>query len=193
MNEMTLQARRQAIQRARALLNEKPVFIDTETTGLDKTSEIVEISIVDIDGNIVHETLVKPSQSIPPSVSSIHHITNEMVEGKPTWPVAWFTIRTHLFGKAIGIYNEDFDLRMMRQSHERYKQPWKENLNTFCVMKLFAQYLGEWDRYRNSYRYVKLEQAGRYCKIDIPNSHRASDDTRLTVEVFKFIANTEMP
>lgn len=193
MNEMTAQARRQAILHARDIQSNNPVFLDTETTGLDKNSEIVEISIIDLEGNILFESLVKPNQPISAEVSKIHGITDKMIANSQTWPVLWFTIRTHLFGRMIGMYNEEFDMRMMQQSHERYKLPWKENLNTFCVMKLFAQYLGEWDRYRNSYRFVKLDEARRYCGLSIPNSHRATDDTRLTIEVFKYIAKSELP
>ena len=68
-----------AIQTAARWIAEKPVYIDTETTGLEKTDEIVEFSIVDFDGSILYSSLVKPSKPIPTEASRIHGITNEMV------------------------------------------------------------------------------------------------------------------
>lgn len=37
----------------RKLLSEDTVFIDTETTGLEKDSEIIELTILDVAGNII--------------------------------------------------------------------------------------------------------------------------------------------
>ena len=42
--------RRTAIDLARTLITERAVFLDTETTGLDAASEVVEICIVDVEG-----------------------------------------------------------------------------------------------------------------------------------------------
>ena len=36
-----------------ALIHEKPVIIDTETTGLRNSDEIIEIAVVDIDGTVL--------------------------------------------------------------------------------------------------------------------------------------------
>jgi len=51
--------------KAREIIALKPFYIDTETTGLTRTDEIVEFSIVDYDGTELYSKLVKPVQSIP--------------------------------------------------------------------------------------------------------------------------------
>ncbi len=183
------QRQMRAVQMARDVLSQRPVYLDTETTGLDKNAEIVEISVLDTDGSVLFESLVRPSQPIPSVVSRIHHITDRMVATAPTWPVIWLTLRPHLVSRTIVIYNEDFDVRMMQQSHARYRVPWKERLSTFCLMKLYAQFKGEWSPTRNSYRYFSLESAGQECGIDLPNSHRSSDDTRLTHALLGYLAS----
>lgn len=183
--------RQQVIQQARQWINEKPVYIDTETTGLDKTAEIVEIAVINHDGSTLYESLVRPSRPIPPDLVSIHGIDNHMVEKAPTFPVVWATLRSLLLDRKIAVYNAEFDLRMMRQSYEIYKLPWKERLITFDIMQLYAAYRGEWDTTRRSYRYFKLEEAGRSLQIPLPNSHRAADDARLTRALLHSIAGVD--
>ncbi len=112
-----------------------------------------------------------------------------MVKNAPAWPVAWLRIRPLLLNRVIVIYNEEFDVRMMQQSHARYRQPWIDRLSTFCMMKLYAQFKGEWMAARRSYRNFKLEEAGRECGISLPNSHRSTDDTRLTHALMEYLAN----
>jgi DNA polymerase III subunit epsilon len=185
--------RQQAIQTARQAILQKPVYLDTETTGLDRNDEIIEISIVDEDGLVLLESFVKPTQPIPADVIHVHGITNEMVRQAPSWPVLWMRVRSVLFGRLLAIYNADFDLRMMQQTHARHRIPWKENFKSIDIMKLYSDYRGEWDSVRRSMRYHSLDSAGRYCKISIPNSHRATDDTLLARAVLHYIADSNLP
>src|SRR5436190_21709188 len=67
-------------------LESDSVILDTETTGLSKGSEIVEFSMIDMKGNVLIDTLVRPSQPIPEEVTKINNITNEIVADAPTWP-----------------------------------------------------------------------------------------------------------
>jgi DNA polymerase III subunit epsilon len=173
---------------ARKKLAERPVYLDTETTGLDRSDEIVEIAIVDDTGDCLYQSLVRPSKKIPAESIRIHGISNEMVQTARPWPILWPVIRTHLIGRLIVIYNADFDLRMMQQSHSAYKLPWRENLNALCVMNLYAQYHGEWDQARRGYRNVKLDVARQQCGLELPNSHRALADAQLARALFHYIA-----
>jgi len=191
LNSSTQSVRQRAIEVARKVCAAKPVYVDTETTGLNRTDEIIEISIVDDDGSVLLETLVKPSQPIPPDATRIHGITNQEVQNARPWPVVWPLVRSALFGRLIVFYNEEFDMRMMQQSHARYHLPWKEKFNTFDLLKLYAEYRGEWDSYRRSYRYHSLANAGKQCNIDLPNAHRTTADTLLTRALLHYIANSQ--
>jgi len=61
------------------------VFLDLETTGLESSDKIVSIAIVVVDNDEVKKSsdLVNEGKKIPPKASSIHHITNEDIKGKP--------------------------------------------------------------------------------------------------------------
>lgn len=175
------------------MLSKDLVFLDTETTGIDRASEIVEVALVDKAGNLLYESFVKPQNPIPADVTRIHNITNDMVLHAQAWPILWPTIRGFFVGKTIAAYNVEFDLRMMQQSMVRYRIPWKETLRSFCVMKLFAEFHGEWDPRRSTYRYISLDMAGKLSGIPLPNSHRAADDARLALAVLQHMAEYVPP
>lgn len=166
----------------------KPVYIDTETTGLNRSDEVIEISIIEYDGSLLFSKLVKPSQPIPREAERIHGITNQMVSNAQAWPILWPQIRAILYGRVIGAYNAEFDARMMEQSHQRYRLPWREKLEFLDVLKLYSDFRGEYDPVRGSYRYFRLEEAGRYFNISLPNAHRSTADALLTRAVLHSIA-----
>jgi DNA polymerase III subunit epsilon len=180
--------RAQAIQEARQVLAQNPIYLDTETTGLERTDEIVEISIIDDNGVVLLNSLVKPSQLIPQAAFNVHGITNEMVQAAPSWLIIWQQIRPLLLNKVIVAYNSDFDHRLMQQSHARYRFPWKENLRFYDALKLYSKFRGEWDSQRRSWRYYSLDAAGKHSNIALPNAHRSTADTLLTRELVHFIA-----
>ena len=74
---MTERAR--AVQTARGWLKADPIFLDTETTGLDKYAELCEIAILDAAGHILMDTLVRPLTLISPEASAVHGIIDRMV------------------------------------------------------------------------------------------------------------------
>jgi DNA polymerase-3 subunit epsilon len=183
--------RTHAISIAQDKLKLLPVYLDTETTGLDRKSEIIEICVVNHDDRVLYHSLVRPTSPISAEVTRIHGITTEMVKDAPNWLKVWPAVQEILLGKQVGVYNADFDIRMIQQTNARYGLPSSISVfsNFFCIMKLFAQYFGDWDRSRGSYRWQSLESAGRHCRIPITNSHRAEDDTRLARAVLHYMAH----
>ena len=181
-------SRLNAVRLAQAKIADKPVYIDTETTGLDRSAEVIEISIVDFDGSLLLNSLVRPTQSIPLDARRIHGIDDEMVSSAPTWPVLWTQLRDIFYGRTIAAYNAPFDLKMMQQTHQRYRLPWREALNMLDVLPLYSDYRGVWDPYRRSMKYFKLEEAGRFFHIPLPNAHRSAADALLTRAVLHSMA-----
>ena len=81
---------------------EQFVCIDCETTGLDvENDRIIEVAVVKFtlsEHLDSFESLIDPECSIPETSIAIHHITPDMVEGKPTI-VAVLPHVLHLVGK----------------------------------------------------------------------------------------------
>lgn len=50
---------------------------------MDYDDKIVEIAVIDLDGNVLINTLVDPNKAIPKEATEIHGIANKMVENAP--------------------------------------------------------------------------------------------------------------
>jgi DNA polymerase-3 subunit epsilon len=184
--------RLKAIQFAREKILRRPLYLDTETTGLRDVDEIVEISILDHDGGVLFGSLVRPTQMIPANAIAIHGITDDMVRDAPRWIDIWPKVESIFKGREVGIYNADFDIRLMMQTHKiQGIQRTGFSHEFFCIMQLYAQFYGAWNPSRRSYRWQSLDNAGQQCGIDLPNSHRAGDDAALARAVLHHIASSK--
>jgi len=188
---MNVSARNEAIRRAQEMLNHRPIYLDTETTGLGPHDSIVEIAIIDHDGSTLVDTLVRPSGKISPKAMAVHKITDTMVREARRWPEVWPEVEAALRGRVLGIYNADFDMRMLKQTHARNWMKWSQpqGLEVFCVMKLYAQFYGQWNSRQGKYRWQSLDLAGKQCGIPLSNTHRAKDDTLLTRALLQYMAD----
>jgi DNA polymerase-3 subunit epsilon len=189
---MNKRDRTAAIYVAQTQLARNPVFLDTETTGTKPSSEIIEISIVDDAGLVLFDSLVKPTQRIPKDVIQIHGITDDMLIDAPRWNSIWSQVESILKENPVGIYNADFDLRMIRQSHARYWMDWQPEIQAqvFCIMKLYAQFYGEWNSARGNYRWQSLDAARSQAGLSLPNSHRAKADALLARALLHYMAES---
>ena len=62
------------------------VFLDTETTGLDDTAEVIEIAIVDAAGAVIFESYCRPTVPVDPGAQAVHGIGPEKLATAPAWP-----------------------------------------------------------------------------------------------------------
>ncbi|OFD66314.1 hypothetical protein BWGOE4_09230 [Bacillus mycoides] len=92
------------------------VLLDTETIGLTLTDQIIEISVIDLNGNILLNSLVKPTINIPAEAASIHGITNAMVHDAPSWKAIYKELREVTVGKTLLIYNDEYDIGMIENT-----------------------------------------------------------------------------
>jgi DNA polymerase III subunit epsilon len=184
--------RNDAIKVAQALLEQKPIYLDTETTGLEQSDEIVELAILDFDGRVLFDSLVRPKISIPAGATRVHRITDLMVKNAPTWAEVWPQIGAILAGRVTAIYNAEFDIRLMKQTAQKTSILWNPPYKaSSCIMELYARYFGAWDEYHKSFTWQSLEKAAEQCKIDLPNTHRAKDDAILARAVLHRMAGED--
>jgi len=95
-------------QQARRWLAARPVFLDTETTGLDAVAEICEIALISHAGTILLDTLVRPRRPIPPEATAVHGIADADVAGAPSLPDIWEDLVFLVTINALVIYSVFF-------------------------------------------------------------------------------------
>lgn len=175
-----------AVQWAKNFLQKDFVILDTETTGLGNDDEIVEIAIISKYGSTILDTLIKPSKPIPPEVTAIHGITNEMVENAPSFNEVWQEIIPKINGKRVLIYNADFDARMIEQSSQNKDQCL--NFSYECLMKWYAQFYGNWSSWHDNYKWQKLPP---YILTDYRElkPHRALHNCLASLQLLHEMAN----
>ncbi len=162
------------------------VVIDTETTGLGRRDEIIEIAVVDGSGTTLFESLVYPfSQRIPAEATRVHGLTLEHLAGAPTWPSVVETVVELTAGKRVLAWNAPFDERMTRQSSRAWRL--KHALPAFeCAMRACAMARGI-----ASGRLKLATAAADLALLGQPQSHRSADDARLTFAVLRRAAGLD--
>ena len=77
------------MERAGEVLRLNPVFLDTETTGIGLSDVVIEVAVVDSNGEMLFNGLINPERPIPEESSKVHGITNEMVKDALTMRQIW--------------------------------------------------------------------------------------------------------
>lgn len=178
---------------AKNWLDEDPIFLDTETSGLDDSAEIVEIGIIDINGKPLLETFIKPYNPIPEETTNIHGITDDMVKNAPYWSEIHEQFCSIIKGRTLITYNRAYDVRLIDQTIkasienkaiEEEAQDWDKDQRILCAMKLFAAYYGMWDEHYEGWKWQKLTDAADHMKVKTEGkAHRAVTDCLMTLGI----------
>lgn len=161
------------------------VCLDCETTGLDQEKDqIIEIAIArfNFDGVVeTYETLIDPQIEIPEASIAIHHITDDMVKGKPTikeaLPQIFKFIGTHII---VG-HGITTDINFLSNAAKQHSVPNSINARVYLDTLRLARLYGESPT--NS-----LQRLRQHFNIAEEGAHRAMNDVVVNIEVFKQLA-----
>lgn len=175
-----------AVRQARAWLEEKPLFLDTETTGFSNFDQVINLALVDSDGTALIDTLIRPTVPIDLGAEAIHGIRNEDIVDAPSFSEIMINLVKLTEGRRVLIYNADFDLRLLRQSAEKYGGKTLPYIyNVACAMTAYAQFFGKKQTQKKA-----AQQLGLELPTDL---HRAAADARLCREIVMAMAATPLP
>ncbi len=165
-------SKEKALKTRKRWLNNKERYciVDTETTGLGKTDIVVEIAIIDLDGNILLNTLVNPKKKIHWAAEKVHGISNSKVQNAPDIREVARKVNKILKNKIMIAYNAKFDARMIKQSFNL-------NVRYECLMHNVMDFI-------ETHKYVSLEVATTNVRSDY-QEHRALEDCYLCLKLIK--------
>jgi len=163
-----------ALRWAQSIANDKRVlYLDTETTGLGDSAEIVDVALISANGSVLFNTLIKPDRPIPADSSRIHGIYDRDVVGAPSWTGVSAWLGTLLSGARVVVYNAEYDSRIINASCARFGSiPMASGWE--CAMIQYAAFVGERGIY-GDYKWHRLERAAAAMGIQ-PGGHRALED-----------------
>ncbi|MFN8292055.1 MAG: exonuclease domain-containing protein [Chitinophagaceae bacterium] len=157
-------------------------IVDIETTGAYAAANgITEISIQLSDGTSVtgqYNTLINPGQPIPPYITAMTGITNQMVEQAPRFEEVAENIYRLLHDRIFIAHNVSFDYSFVK-SHLQ-EAGFELNTKKLCTVRLSRKIFPG----LASYSLGKLSHS---LGIVITDRHRAGGDAEATAKIFHLL------
>lgn len=167
--------------RAQSWLNTGTVFIDTETTGLSKTDQVIEIAVIDGLGAVLMDCRIRPTVPINPHAQAVHGISARCLEGMPTWDRIHSRFQAAIEGKTVVAFNATFDASIINQTAAAHRLCIRFE-RTECAMKLAASHLNTGSR-------ISLANAAKAVGVRFDgNAHSALVDIMTTLKIVRAIA-----
>ncbi len=160
---------------------EKYVVFDLETTGRDPAGcGVVEIAAIKVEkGKIVdrYQELVNPGMVIEKGAQAVHHITEEMVAGKPLIKDILPSFIDFVGDNLIIAHNGyAFDFKIIDRFTTQYEKKRLPNVRYDSLILARNLYANE----RNS-----IDALSERMKLDTGTRHRALDDVIVLNEIFQ--------
>jgi DNA polymerase III epsilon subunit family exonuclease len=156
------------------------MFLDTETTGLkpEEGAQIIELGWVIVKKMQIvgsQDFLINPGKPIPPEITRLTHITDDMVADKgPFFDAAAPFLNAFRSCDFIAAYNKDFDRKMLDAEFQRLGASLPEK-TWFDPLTWARKFSGASDN--------KLATIAKQFKVSLENAHRADADSAASVEV----------
>lgn len=161
------------------------LIIDTETTGLQNDDEIVELTIINLEGKELYHSLFKPEKSVHWAASKKTGISTKMLLNSPFFKDEWLKIKDIIGEKRLIAHNVEFDYRLVKQTLKRYglEENDADIVFTNCIdsIKIAKKYI-------NSTSY-KLEKLCKLLGIEEEQRHRATHDCLMILKMLRIIEN----
>lgn len=169
-------------------MHKRPIYYDTETTGVKaENDKIIEIAAYDPENDKSFVSFICPSIPIPPEASRIHHITDDMVKDAPTFKEVGQSFIDFCSGNTVLIAhnNDAFDKLFLEKEYERagLQMPSWHFIDSL-----------KWARkYRPDLPKHSLQHLREVFGFPPNNAHRALDDVIILHKVFsEMIGNLDM-
>lgn len=170
------------------------VVIDLETTGfngpLDRTldgkriDEVLSVSIIDQDGNVLLNSLCKPQvRKTWAKAQEVHGISPAMVKNKPTFEELFPIVKEILYkAKIVIAYNTVFEMRFLWGFDLEYGKPDGTQLIRNVVWGPDPMLM--YSAYKGTEKWQKLSSAAKHFRFEY-NAHDSLEDVKATLHCYK--------
>lgn len=169
----------------------KIVVLDVETTGKSPSKdEILQLSIIDGEGNELFNELIKPSHRKRwDDAVAIHAISPALVKSCNTLDFYFDQVREIIKDKILVGYNIEFDIEFLAAS----RLISSVNVQHIDLMKPFSEIYGDWSEYHGNFTYQSLKKCAKYYGYNwgSDKAHDSLADCKATLFCFKKMCNAE--
>ena len=162
------------------LITPDSLILDTETTGTGSDARVIELSIIDTEGSILFSQLFSTGEPLPEVIPGITGITDEMLEGMPSFGEKAEEIGAILNGKTIIGWNVSFDKRIVENEFASAGKlallspaGWEDAMELYSLSQGKAK------------KWCKLIKAKEEMEIGESQEHRATADCIDTLAVMR--------
>jgi DNA polymerase-3 subunit epsilon/ATP-dependent DNA helicase DinG len=152
------------------------VALDIETTGLDiRADAIIEIGAIRFNDRRIEEefsTLINPRRQIPEFITKLTGISDAMVQNSPILEDILPELVDFVADLPVLGHNVRFDLGFLR---EQGVFQYNDALDTYDMASVLLPSAGRYN----------LSALGQFLGIPFPATHRALDDSRVTMAIFE--------
>ncbi len=193
---------RDAIQDLRDI-NRHPedyVLLDVEAAGTmsaQHRDHIISISVIDLEGRMLLNTLVYSPLRISWGAQKVHHIKDEMLRGAPAWKDVYRVLQGILGNRKILAYGASSDSAFLRQTNAWYNIPPVPN-EFVCLEHLHTRLreLPTATRLSRAYEAIQDrmdEFLSEGEEVHEVRPHRADDDCLMTLIVMRALIVDMLP
>ncbi|GGH37098.1 PolC-type DNA polymerase III [Dyadobacter endophyticus] len=160
-------------------------IVDIETTGGGGAARITEIAVFRHDGVQIVDffhSLINPEIYIPPFITRLTGIDNEMVKDAPTFYEVQDAVRAMTRDAWFVAHNAKFDYGFIKKEFGAIDEYFQRDL--LCTVQLS----------RKIFPGLKSYSLGNLCEsleIMIENRHRAHGDAEATVRLFEMLLSND--
>ena len=161
-------------------MTRKYAIVDIETTGGHlRRDKITEIAIIIHDGVQIQrtfQTLVHPGRTIPPHISRLTGITNEMLIDAPRFYEVAKQVVQLTAGCIFVAHNARFDYTFIKKAYESLGYTYTRK--QLCTVRMSRMIHTDLRRHG-------LDALCRHYDLDVNHRHRAFDDAMATTRIFE--------
>ena len=159
--------------------DDEMVVFDVETTGLsNRTCKLIEIGAVKIkNGKVIDkmDIFIDPEMPIPPEITELTHITDDMVRGAPKEREGVRAFLDFVGNDMLIAHNANFDIGFIRVACERQEFDFN---NAYLDTLGLSRYVNPELKNHKLDTLVELYNLGEF------QHHRASDDSEVLSRIF---------
>ncbi|HEV7698851.1 MAG TPA: exonuclease domain-containing protein [Pyrinomonadaceae bacterium] len=157
------------------------VVFDLETTGSKPPPDrIIEVGAYRVKGGRVvdeFKSLVNPEMSIPPFITGLTRISNDMVSAAPLFAEVATEFLDFIGDSVLVAHNSAFDMSFLNHEIGRIYPKYRVANPCLCTVRLSRRLVPDIINH-------KLKTLAEHYEVDLYDHHRAPADARATAHIF---------